>query len=705
MATSFNLQRCLAYGCASSIGLLLALWIFPVDLLLAMRSQDLAVSGDVAQHIVGQRYFISDLWHWPLLRTTLLNAPDGLNIAFTDSIPLLALPAKLLRAYLPSNFHTIYLWLGLAYVLQPLAAVYALRSAGVQQLLPEVAVAVIAISMPAFLHRIGHAALCGHFLILLAIGVYFQICSGRACPIFGYTAGLLTTSWLVHPYLTAMVAAVLAAAPISLVARRNGMWRRATAGLLIALTTTGLMATILGYGGTIPLPGFGIFSMNLLSPFFPGNSALLPSFGRSPDATGGQYEGFNYLGLGVLFLLVCCVSLLVARRRVPTFLRAHAGLVSVCFALTLFAMSNQGYAGHFEIYNIGRMPALIEQFRASGRLFWPVGYVIIIGAVLMMAGLRRPPLGATALVVAAGLQFADTRLFREANFNSMHTRSAWTINTAQLRPLLASHDRLNVFPTFDCIAVDKMPEVMQLLMLASEYTIPINTMHISRTSKAQLCNYSNVEPLRDGEIRVLLRPALAAALDDGRDCRLLHQSMAVCSRNSQLLANLPEVAPVIMPVGDRIEMTTGGSQDLITAGWSSPEAQGIWTEGKIATLTGHLGGPLRPGSQLTVWGRSLALTPDGQQQVTIFANDKRIGVWLVSEGQDMVKHAILPVDLDTGQKLTIRFEIGQPIRPIDRKINSDDRQLGFQLSAFELQPISACCMEQEEAKEPPVSIP
>jgi hypothetical protein len=689
MRARIGLQRYLAYGCASSIGLLLAFWTFPVDLMLAEHSRDLAVSGDVAQHIVGQRYFISDSWHWPLLRTTLLNAPDGLNIAFTDSIPLLALPAKLLHAYLPSNFHTIFLWLGLAYILQPLAAVYALHSAGERQLLPAIVIAVIAISMPAFLHRIGHAALSGHFLILLAIGVYFQICSGRTCAIFGYTTGLLITSLLVHPYLTAMVAAVLIAAPISLVVRRNGMWRRATAGLLVALATTGLMAKILGYGGTVALPGFGIFSMNLLSPFFPSNSALLPDFGRSPDATGGQYEGLNYLGLGVLFLLACCVVLQAAYRHAPTFLRVHAGLVSVCFGLTLLAVSNRGYVGHIEIYNLGRMPALIEQFRASGRLFWPVGYVIVIGTVLMMARLRAPAVGATALVVAAGLQFADARLFREANYNSMHTRSAWTINTAQLRPLLASHERLNIFPTFDCIVVDKMPEVMQLLMLASEYTIPINTMHISRLSRAHSCNYRNTSPLQEGELRILLRPALAVALDDGQDCRMLNQSMAVCTRNSQLLASLPEVPPAIMPVGHRIDTQIGGRQDLMTAGWSGPEAEGTWTEGNVAILTGHLGEPLQHGSELIVWCRSLALNPGGQQQVTVFANDRQIGVWSVPEGHDVVQHAILPTDLGIGQKLIIRFEIEQPVRPIDRKINSDDRQLGFRLSAFELQPMSA----------------
>jgi len=696
MLTAVVIQRYLAYGCASLIGLSLAFWTFPIDIMLAKHSQDLAVSGDVAQHIIGQRYFINDSWHWPLLKTTLLNSPSGLNIAFTDSIPLLALPAKLLSAYLPRNFHAIYLWLGIAYVMQPLAAVYALRSAGERRLLPAIVIAVIAISMPAFLHRVGHAALSGHFLILLAIGVYFQIRSGRTRAVFGYASGLLITSLLVHPYLMTMVAVVLMAAPISLRVNEEPAWRHVASGLLAALAATGLAAIILGYGETVPLPGFGIFSMNLLSPFYPSNSALLPDLGRYPNATGGQYEGFNFLGIGVLLLMICGGLIHAARRQVPTFLRVHAGLVGVCLGLTLLAISNRAYVGQFELYDFRYVPSFIEQFRASGRFFWPVGYVIVVSVVLMTARLRYYALGATALVAAAGLQFADARLFREADRNIMHARHAWTINTDQIRPLLASHEQLNIFPILDCTSDDAVPEVMQLLMLASEYGIPINTMHISRMTGAPSCNYRNTLPLRDGELRILLRPNLAAALDDGRDCRMLNQIMAVCSRNSRLLAGFPQVPQVTMPVARKIDTRAGGRQDLMTVGWSTPETARTWTEGKFAILQGNLEEHLQHGSELLVWCRSLAVSRGGQQQVTVFANDQQIGVWSVPEDHEVVQHAILPTDLSIGQKLTIRFEIKQPVRPIDRKIGSDERQLGIQVTAFELRPSPTMALVRSE---------
>ena len=44
--------------------------------------------------------------------------------------------------------------------------------------------------------------------------------------------------------------------------------------------------------------GWGHYSMNLLSPIWPAHSGLFGPNRPDMDATGGQYEGFNYLGAG-----------------------------------------------------------------------------------------------------------------------------------------------------------------------------------------------------------------------------------------------------------------------------------------------------------------------------------------------------------------------------------------------------------------------
>jgi hypothetical protein len=72
--------------------------------------------------------FKADSWHFPLLHTQLLNAPEGANIAVTHSIPLLALVFKPFNAWLAPEFHYFGIWFALSYLLQSISAVLLARA-------------------------------------------------------------------------------------------------------------------------------------------------------------------------------------------------------------------------------------------------------------------------------------------------------------------------------------------------------------------------------------------------------------------------------------------------------------------------------------------------------------------------------------------------------------------------------------------------
>lgn len=297
-----------AYSLALLIGAGVAFWMFPVSFLSGMDAFNNPPVSDPAQHIIGQRYFLADAWRWPLLEAKALMAPGGLNIAFTDSIPLLSLITKLFKPLLRPGAETITLWLGLCWVLQPVAAVFALRSAGEKRIVPAVAVALIAVSMPTLYLRYVHEALSSHFLILLAIGVYFRMVRQFHWRQIGAAVGLAAAALLIHPYLMAMVVAVLAAAPVSLAFRKDGAWLPAGIGIVAAIAVTAALALALGYGEGEPVSGFGYYSINLLSPIYPAGSAMMPGFGSVIDATGGQYEGYQYLGLGLIAITILAAA-------------------------------------------------------------------------------------------------------------------------------------------------------------------------------------------------------------------------------------------------------------------------------------------------------------------------------------------------------------------------------------------------------------
>ena len=83
--------------------------------------------GDLTQHYLGWCFFRSDPWTLPLGYTRSFGYPIGINITFTDSIPLFALFFKLLNPILPAEFQYFGMWELLCFILQALIGGFLLR--------------------------------------------------------------------------------------------------------------------------------------------------------------------------------------------------------------------------------------------------------------------------------------------------------------------------------------------------------------------------------------------------------------------------------------------------------------------------------------------------------------------------------------------------------------------------------------------------
>ena len=458
------------------LGLGLAWWLYPAGFLWPQAGGPWRPVGDAAQHAVAQRYFLASPWQWPPLDVTLLS---GLNLAFMDGIPLLALPLKLAAPLLPPGFHGIGLWYALCWVALPASAAWALRGTGETRTGPLLAVALAAMSMPAFIMRFGHAALCGHFLLWLALGLYLRLVAGRR--LWPAAAGLQVAALLVHPYLAVMTLAVLAAVPLTLACRGTAA-RRAMLGLAAAL---GSMLLVMAGFGYLSASGdgqrfYGAFAMNLLSPFWPFRSWFLGAgIAAEIDATGhGGWEGYNWLGLGLWLAIALLVIL--RPRAVLAGLVAHGGLVLACLGLTALAITHRVGLGSATL-ELFPAPGFLEQFRASGRFFWPVGAALLLGAAALLA--RQGRAGVALLTLCAVIQFIDAAPARQALHDWARTAQPWRVDAAALRPLLARAERVVLLPAWPCIAADDhaaREALLEMLALASETPRPINTMYAAR---------------------------------------------------------------------------------------------------------------------------------------------------------------------------------------------------------------------------------
>jgi len=683
-----------AYAAATLIGLWFAGWIFPTLLLFHAAVPDSMFRGDAALYIVGQRAYFADSWHWPLLRTTLLDWPNGVSIAMTDSIPLIALPLKLVSFLLPKDFSAIHKWMAFAYMMQPVSAVFALRSAGERRLIPAIAISVFSIAIPTLLFRWGHIALSSHFLILLAIGVYFRMVNGqRGNRLMAMV--LLPASLLVHPYLAFMVFAILFAAPTTLLIRQERRWRQAGLTLLGACAITVALHQVLGYQGLPPTGGFGYASMNALSPVYPTQSYFAGPGFPLLDATGLQAEGYQYLGAGLILLLcVCLISACLSTR--TQFLRRHWGLVLCAVAITLLALSNRVFIGAHKVLDLGPVPPFMDQLRASGRLFWVVTYIMLVGAVAAIGRLMPRWAATFILLVLAYVQFADTRTTRFSLRATMHGGAQKTLplDTARVETLLSHHQHLVLSPLFGCGADWADREFQQLLLAAPRNHITVNTTYVARYPELPDCDATRLAdvPVAPDEMRVFLpqtaQTAPFAVPDWQHLCRQFGR-LAVCTRQTALLTGLaPLQAPAAMLDHD-YRLITGEPTALQGPGWSGAEPGGTWTNAHAAFLIAQL--PDLKGADLILSLSGYGFTGPAlqPQHVDVWANGHQVAAWDVSGRVDSTMTATIPQADLGGGPLLLRLDIAKPTRPCDVGMGTDWRELGVFVHSFHFAPKNA----------------
>nr|WP_274520820.1 DUF6311 domain-containing protein [Ectothiorhodospira variabilis] len=453
-----------------------------------------------------------------------MNYPEGINAAFADVIPLVAVPTKMFADLLPPDFHYFGYWLAFSYVLQGVAAAWLLHLMGVRDRVMLPLAVVLFLLSPAMLFRVhAHAALTFHAAILIALALYFLMTRPGAISnrsLMLSLAMLACVALLVHPYLLAMVVPIFM---VGLVDRARLCDHGMSAQAVVLLGALAPVIFIMWAGGYLTHGvgqlsgggGFGFNSMNLVAPLIGGHFLDMPSlqdqsglYGTWPvpyDATGGQFEGYNHLGLGVIVGLLIVV--MTQWRRLPSLVRRHAGLFLLMVGFTLYAISNKAFAAGIGLWEISLpqwMMPLAEQFRASGRFFWPVGYLLVLCMVLGLSALRGPSLGRVLLAGLVVVQVADTAPLRGMTREAAALEAPMQMNDSWWQHQAERAERIYLFPAFGCGA-HAFEDIVPLQRLAAFSATPFNTGLIARGVGNCVDKESVLaEGLMDGSLYVFL---------------------------------------------------------------------------------------------------------------------------------------------------------------------------------------------------------
>lgn len=353
---------------------------------------------DNGENALGAHAYWHDRSAGASLTTTQLNAPDGVPVLYTDSNPLVTIAAKPFAALLPADAQLIGPFILLSLVLQAIFAWLLLRRRAPGAVALWAGVALLAFP-PTLPHRYVHANLMAHWVILAALYLFLDPSRSRR---LAWWAPLIAVTALIHSYLLFMVGAIWASAMLARFTAGDRRDRLATIGHGVAIVgMVALLAWWMGVGDQMPTETYGRFRMPidaLWNPAVDSYRTLLPAYKYGPI---DWLEGFQYIGAGGLLLVAAAIWVgwrqeprdgeRVDKQRLRQLAPALICLASLAVAtwpLPAFAMT------------------LLDPIRASGRLFWPVGYVLVLVSVL--AVYRLPPRrAALALVAIIAVQAVD----------------------------------------------------------------------------------------------------------------------------------------------------------------------------------------------------------------------------------------------------------------------------------------------------------
>ncbi|QCE32600.1 hypothetical protein FAI41_02835 [Acetobacteraceae bacterium] len=448
------------------------------------------LDGDNLQHITGSLYFLRENWHWPLFSVENLEYPFRPTIGQTDSIPLFTLTLKIIASLTGAQIQTISPYYCLSILLQPIAAVFALRSMGGRDLKSAIAAAILASTLPTWWIRGVHIALFGQWIILIALGAYFNAMKENSLKWNIFLNLWTALSFLIHPYLCVMLLAIAASVPLSALARKKFSFAcHSLFGLIGALFAIVLIALTCGYTNNIVLIGgsFKDLSMDLLAPFWPENSPIFHAKNINPSM-----EGFQYLGIGLLILF--CLALWKAFQLHPLkeILWRHVGLLLACFGLFFIATGQLHIAGIRPLGDFTFGFPLSEELRSCGRFFWPISYLIILCTLYLLRNLKwqiwLPLMGAclSLQMIERGAHWGD-------GGTNVYTAPA-TQEEKDYIALVQQHDFVQIYPRLECSTFSKdFYESMRAIYAAALKDIPVNSMYLARTPKPAACPLSEKE--------------------------------------------------------------------------------------------------------------------------------------------------------------------------------------------------------------------
>ena len=671
---------------------------------------------DPPKDYLGWVFYRNAPWSFPIGLSPNFGMDISSSIAYTDSVPIMAIFFKLLSSFLPQVFQYFGIWLLCCFLLQAWFAWKIISLVSSHFWIIFFGSGLLLFSPPMFWRLYTpsgtQAALAAHFLILIALFLLLRKSQNRR--IF-YSTTLLSVAVLTHFYLFAIVGLLWLADLLDRsISQKILTGRKAFYEMFTATSVVLVCAYQAGYfvisGSSAVDWGYGFFKLNVLGPLDPsGWSYLLPNI-PIPTSWG---EGFNYLGLGAIFVIaITCVLLIlflkpqskiIAKKSDVIRLLIDHRFLCVCLAcLYLDAITNNIGIGmrvfSFELPLFLNSPLHI--LRSSARMWWPIHYCLIIFAIYLICKVGSTRIAIGILAGALVLQVVDTNRGWALVHKELVQDTYAGIFAPDLKHPLWNAAGTHYKKIIRIPAMTQSTKWVQFAWLASEYGMKTNSVYFARVDNRKITksNQDLKEVIAKGEYdpnalyvfedRFLI-PILATrgpndivAKVDGflilapgwKTCK---SCVPIASEDWIHNDQLPN--PSDNAIGFSNQKKDKDLVFYLENGWSWQEDWGTWSDGKSAIL--NLAWPKKTPSSITLNFKTF-LDPNKHPSQTI-------DIWIngVFDHQIEIRqyennYLMLPLSKKMLESpyLKLEFRFKNPVIPNDLvSENKDKRTLGIGL--------------------------
>ena len=665
---------------------------------------------DVTTDLVSWKFFKNDIWRFPIGKNPNFGMDIGSGIVFSGSIPILAFFFKLFSSVLPDSFHYFSFWIFICFFLQSYVAFLIIYNNS-KNLLFSIIGSLFFLLSPTLINRLGfHLALCAHWLILL--GFYIHTKDNLSNKNI-YWAILISLSALIHFYFTIILLGMFYLFFFSKL-KKNFSYKKLFIQTFFIIGSLIFTMFVFGYF-EVPFTdalgfGYGQYKLDIAGIIIPNTSTTIGQIDWSfflPEMTAVGQEGFVYIGFGGILLLILGAIIffsnfkkIINQEDLTPYLLIIIFFSSIALTNDISVFGNRML--YFELPKV--FYGLLSIVRASGRLFWPVYYLIFLGSILIICKKFSKKNSVYVLLLLFFFQIIDIYPGLNKHYNSgAFISEKKIINYSFWNNLTKKNSILRT--TYLNNETHFLSSLREILLLKNIKSTDIST-HGRYNRKLASISRSN---LYKSFNQYQMKKNIIFAIDNKNHLRNLKYLFknkdvgfflrddfwfAVSGYNKQMTQydkkELEKYEPITLPKSNKIYLNFSDENSIQGFGWTHnyhSKVNGIWTEGNIANLLFKLNKNISKNFIIAIKLNSLITKKNGVLNFDVDVNNlfsKKFNLKNITDLKDNSIFINVDKNLIEEDIVYIKFKIKNPVTQLELLKSPDARQLGLLIESLEI---------------------